>query len=86
MVRVETHTSLFHPDHRLIVVEGGREEVKRVDTRRFVIGQLEGRTPSTVQLIVHHFCSMNLCSGEEGSLVYGVVVDGVLEGVIHSRG
>ena len=39
---METHASLFHPDHRLIVVEGGREEVKTVDTRRFVIGKLEG--------------------------------------------
>ena len=41
-VHVETHTGLFHPDHHVIVVEGGVEEVKYVDTRRFVLGLLEG--------------------------------------------
>ena len=41
-VHVETHTSLFHPDHQLTVVEGGRKQVKTVDTRHFVVGQLEG--------------------------------------------
>ena len=42
-VYVETHTSLFHPDHRLTVVEGGREEVREVDTRRFVLGNIDGK-------------------------------------------
>ena len=30
--------------------------------------------------------SQTICIGEEGSLVHGVVVDGVLEGVIYSHG
>jgi hypothetical protein len=64
-VYVETHPSLFHPDHHLTVVKGGREEVREVDTRRIVLGQIEG---------------------EKGSVVHGVIVDGVLEGVIYSRG
>jgi disintegrin and metalloproteinase domain-containing protein 10 len=64
-VHVETHSTLFHPDHRLTVVEGGKEVVRKVDTRCFVVGHIEG---------------------EEGSWVHGVVVGGVLEGVIHSRG
>ena len=41
-VHVETHTGLFHPDHQMIIVEGGKEEVKQVDTRRFVAGTVEG--------------------------------------------
>ena len=39
---METHTGLFHPDYHMVVVEGGIEEVKYVDTRRFVVGLLEG--------------------------------------------
>ena len=89
-VYVETHTSLFHPDHHLTVVKGGREEVREVDTRRIVLGQIEGN--------IHHHtlkleCFLDFkviaslcCIGEKGSVVHGVIVDGVLEGVIYSRG
>ena len=47
---METHPSLFHPDHHLTVVKGGREEVREVDTRRIVLGQIEGNTPSYTQI------------------------------------
>lgn len=42
-VHVKTHVGLFHPDHHVVVVEGGREKVKYVDTRHFVVGWLEGK-------------------------------------------
>ena len=51
---METHTSLFHPDHRLTVVGGGREEVREVDSRRFVVGQIEGKLhPCTMVLAMY---------------------------------
>ena len=40
---METHTGLFHPDYHVVLVEGGREEVKYVETRHFVVGKLEGK-------------------------------------------
>ena len=84
-VYVETHTSLFHPDHHLTVVKGGREEVREVDTRRIVLGQIEGNIPSYSQMDFKVIASL-CCIGEKGSVVHGVIVDGVLEGVIYSRG
>ena len=40
---METHVGLFHPDHHVVVVEGGRKEVNYVDTRHFMVGHLEGK-------------------------------------------
>ena len=40
---VETHTTLFHPDFHVVVVEeDGRVVRKTVDTRTVVAGYVEG--------------------------------------------
>lgn len=51
-VHVETHVGLFHPDHHVVVVEGGRKEVNYVDTRHFMVGHLEGEDDSLVNGVV----------------------------------
>ena len=41
-INVETHQTLFHPNFHMVVVEGGKQEVKQANTKGFVIGYIEG--------------------------------------------
>ena len=43
-MHVETHTTLFHPDFHVVVVEeGGKVMRKTIDTRAIVAGHVEGQ-------------------------------------------